>query len=307
MTHISMNLIFKNTFAFLSVISALFVTNLHAQDSAAICATQNQSINVGPSAIQYFKMGEGSPILVLHGLFAQKEQWTDFACQLARNGFAVYAPDLPGYGQSTGFQIESYQLIKEVELIHRFTQKLNLNTFNIAGNSMGGAIAAMFARQYPNEIKSIAFIGAPMGVISWSPQLKDAIYAGINPFIPITADQFDLEMRLLFAKPPELDRAIKESAVAEYTKNNRHYQQVWNIVNLDINVLETAPDSKKPTFITWGKEDGVFNISGRKRVEKKFPNHASYELKDVAHLVMLEKPKEIADLYLQFLRSRQLQ
>lgn len=302
-----MHKILRKSTALIGFVLMLVCVNVKAQDPAAICAPQNQSIQVGPSAIQYFKMGEGSPILVLHGLFAQKEQWTDFACQLAKNGFAVYAPDLPGYGQSTGFPIESYQLIKEVELIHRFTQKLNLNAFNIAGNSMGGAIAAMFAHQYPNEVKSIAFIGAPMGVISWSPQLKDAIYAGINPFIPITVQQFDLEMRLLFAKPPELDQAIKEAAVTEYTKNNRHYQQVWNIVNLDINVLESAPDSKKPTFITWGKEDGVFNISGRKRVDKKFPNHASYELKDVAHLVMLEKPKEIADLYLQFLRSRQLQ
>jgi pimeloyl-ACP methyl ester carboxylesterase len=284
-----------------------FFSVARAQDSSSVCAPQTQSINVGPSSIQYFKMGEGSPIVVLHGLFAQKEQWTDFACVLAKNGFAVIAPDLPGYGQSLGFPIESYQLIKEVEYLHRFTQKLKLHSFNIAGNSMGGAIAAMFAYQYPQEIRSIAFIGAPMGVISWSPQLKEAINSGINPFIPINVEQFNLEMSLLFAKPPELSNAIKEAAVAEYTKNNRHYQQVWNIVNLDIHVLETYPDSKKPTFITWGKEDGVFNISGKKRVDKKFPNHSSYELKEVAHLVMLEKPKEIADLYLQFLRSRHLQ
>ncbi len=284
-----------------------FFSAARAQDSNSICTTQIQSIHVGPSSIQYFKMGEGSPIVVLHGLFAQKEQWTDFACVLAKNGFAVFAPDLPGYGQSLGFPIESYQLIKEVEYLHRFTQKLNLHSFNIAGNSMGGAIAAMFAYQYPKEIRSIAFIGAPMGVISWSPQLKEAINNGINPFIPINVEQFNLEMSLLFAKPPDMSNAIKEAAVTEYTKNNRHYQQVWNIVNLDIHVLETYPSSKKPTFITWGKEDGVFNISGKKRVDQKFPNHSSYDLKDVAHLVMLEKPKEIADLYLQFLRSRQLQ
>ena len=302
-----MNTSFKNIAVLFGLIGSLFFTHVRAQDSSPVCTPQIQSLDVGPSSIQYFKMGEGSPIVVLHGLFAQKEQWTDFACVLAKNGFAVFAPDLPGYGQSVGFPIESYQLIKEVEYLHRFTQKLNLHSFNIAGNSMGGAIAAMFAYQYPQEIRSIAFIGAPMGVISWSPQLKEAINTGINPFIPINVEQFNLEMGLLFAKPPELSNAIKEAAVAEYNKNNRHYQQVWNIVNLDIHILETYPDSKKPTFITWGKEDGVFNISGKRRVDKKFPNHSSYKLKDVAHLVMLEKPKEIADLYLQFLRSRHLQ
>ena len=91
-----MHKILRKSTALIGFVLMLVCVNVKAQDPAAICASQKQSIQVGPSAIQYFKMGEGSPILVLHGLFAQKEQWTDFACQLAKNGFAVYAPDLPG-------------------------------------------------------------------------------------------------------------------------------------------------------------------------------------------------------------------
>ena len=60
--------------------------------------------------IKYFQVGSGQPVLWWHGLFAQKEQWLVFACNMSRHGYAIYAPDLPGYGQSTGFPIESYKL-----------------------------------------------------------------------------------------------------------------------------------------------------------------------------------------------------
>ena len=291
----------KVLFVFLWFISVA----ARSQDVDQSCSAQNHSIQIKESSIQYFTMGTGKPVLLLHGLFAQKEQWTDMACQLTKKGFLVYAPDLPGYGQSLGFPIESYQLSKEADLIHDFTYKLNLQPFHIAGNSMGGAIAALYAQKYPGNVKSIAFIGAPMGIISWSPQIKNAIYQGINPFIPITVDQFDLEMSLLFANPPVMSDAIKNGAIAEYSKNNRHYQQVWDIANLDIAILESAQNSMKPTFIVWGKKDGVFNIAGRPLLNKKFPNHISVEIADAAHLIMLEKPQEIADLYGSFMNSKE--
>ena len=289
----------------LSLLVAHSVAN--AGDLNTTCAPQNGSVQLEQSSIQYFRVGSGAPVMLLHGLFAQKEQWTQFACQLATGGYTVFAPDLPGYGQSVGFPIETYQLSKEVESIHAFAQKIGLKTFHIAGNSMGGAIAALYAQKYPSEVKSIAFIGAPMGVVGWSPQMREAITAGINPFIPITVDQFNLELSLLFAKPPSIDPAVKEAVVSEYVKNNRHYQQVWDIVNLDIFVLKMPKKTLKPTFITWGKEDGVFNIVGRPLLNQQFPNHVSYELKNMSHLVMLEQPNEIVDLYLPFLKSNALQ
>lgn len=188
----------------------------------------------------------------MHGLFAQKEQWLDFACNMSRHGYAVYAPDLPGYGQSTGFPIENYKLSKEVSSVHEFVQKLELKPFHIAGNSMGGAIMAMYNTQYPDNVQSLAFIGAPLGVISWSPQVRSAIFKGVNPLIPINLNQFDLEMSLLFYKPPAISSEIKESAIKNYVSNNLHYQQVWNIVNLDLMVLENNQVSTTPTFIAWG-------------------------------------------------------
>lgn len=285
----------------LFVVLFLFGIGCQAQAGDSKCQFISGSADIEGGKIAYLKVGSGKSVVLLHGLFAQKEQWTDFACELSKSGFHVYIPDLPGYGQSTGFAITDYQLSKQVELIHRFTQELNLKTFNLAGNSMGGAIAALLASRYPNEVVTLAFIGAPMGIVAWSDQIKAAMYQGVNPFIPITVNQFDLEMSLLFASPPKIDQAIKESAVKEYLNNNRHYQQVWDIVNLDDAVLDPLSRSIKPTFIVWGQQDGIFNVSGIGLLKKKYPNANASIMANASHLMMLEKPKEVAKLYQSFL------
>ena len=274
-----------------------------AQGVHSKCQIVYGSIAVDEGDIQYLSVGSGEPVLLLHGLFAQKEQWSDFACELSKSGYAVYAPDLPGYGQSVGFAISNYQLSREADLLYRFTQKLGLKSFNIAGNSMGGAIAGLMANQHSKQVKTLAFIGAPMGIIGWSPQIKSAIHQGINPFIPITVNQFNLEMSLLFFNPTPIANAIQEAAIQEYSINNRHYQQVWDIVNLDIAVLDSISTTEKPSFIIWGEDDGIFNVAGKSKLDKKYPNAISATVSGASHLIMVEKPVEIAGLYAEFLKA----
>lgn len=289
----------------LSIFLLVFIgAEAHSENLPAQCSPKLKQLALEKGTVQYLEVGSGSPVVLLHGLFAQKEQWSEFACELSKGGYSVYAPDLPGYGASTGFPIEDYQLDKEVLLIHQFIQKLQLTKLHLAGNSMGGAIAALYSAKYPEVVKSLGFIGAPLGIVGWSPQVRNAITSGVNPFIPITAAQLNLEMSLLFSSPPVIPEALQLEMVQPYILNNRHYQQVWDIVGLDMNALAVLPKSYKPTFIVWGEGDGIFNISGKALLDKKYPKALSLSVPNASHLIMLEKPPEIAGLYRGFLRMR---
>ena len=59
-------------------------------------------------------------------------------------------------------------------------------------------------------------------------------------------------MRLLFVNPPAIPESVKTARVKAYVEHNRHYQQVWNIVNLDDTVLYPPRRSAIPTLILWG-------------------------------------------------------
>ena len=193
-----------------SALVILFCTCAHSQNSSPTCPLVSKTTAIDGGVISYLEGGKGERILLLHGLFAQKEQWLEVGCALAIGGFEVIAPDLPGYGASTAYPVSVYSLEKQVKILH---QLVGGGPIHIAGSSMGGAIASFYADQYPKEIKSLAFIGAPLGIIGWSPKVKALIFQGINPFIPISNDQLDLEMGLLFFKPPVIEEAVKEQFV----------------------------------------------------------------------------------------------
>ena len=282
---------------------ALFANPLFSQTQVANCPLLTKTVAVDGSAMSYLVGGHGDSIVLLHGLFAQKEQWLDVGCALASQGFEVLAPDLPGYGASSGYPVTVYGLDSQVDTLHKFMLRLGKDNMHIAGSSMGGTIAALYAQKYPGQIKSLAFIGAPLGIIGWSPQVRKAIFEGVNPFIPMNEKQFDLEMYLLFFKPPKIDAGIKAKLVQEYVENNRHYQQVWDIVNFYDRSLGSMEMNTPRTLILWGEQDGIFSIDGLPLIKEAFKNSQAMRFPDAAHLLMLEQPKKVVRVYGEFLRE----
>lgn len=283
-----------------SFIGANFVT---AAPTDSNCNIATLEMKLTDGVVSYNKVGKGRPILLLHGLFADKEQWNSIACQLSQAGYQAIAPDLPGYGSSKNFPVQDYALENQTKLLHELTTKLGIQKVDLAGSSMGGAIAHLYSQQYPQQVHSVAFIGSPLGVIDWSNSLKAAIIEGINPFIPITEQQFDLEMSLLFVKPPQIPIPIKQAKVADYLKNNRNYQQTWDIVNLYDHLLAQPITHTFPTLIFWGEADKIYDISGAETLKRYFPNSELLKFPQAGHLLLIENAEQAASIYLKFLKD----
>jgi pimeloyl-ACP methyl ester carboxylesterase len=267
----------------------------------APCNIESATQEVGQGTIAYRSAGTGSEVLLLHGLFAQKEQWDEVLCALAQAGYRASAPDLPGYGQSTGYALVAYALAEQVALLDKFMKARGIVRFHLAGNSMGGAIAAMYANAYPKNVMSLAFIGGTLGIGDWGAAVRQAIFKGTNPFIPVNEAEFELELSLLLNKVPALSESTKSAMVRPYIDNHEHYQQVWNIVNLYAGVMKTMKPSPVPTLILWGERDQVFDATGAIALAKKFPHSRRFLMPDVGHLPMLDAPSTVAAHYTAFL------
>ena len=275
---------------------------------AAGCSISDSTLDLDGGTIHYSRSGQGSPVLLLHGLFAQKEQWHAVLCALAGQGYDAIAPDLPGFGQSTGFDVAAYDLGAQAERLRGFADGLKIGAFDLVGNSMGGTIAAIYAERFPKDVKHLAFIGPPLGVIAWGPRVRQAIEGGINPFIPVDRTQFDLEMGILFDTPPEVPAEIRDTLIESYTKYNRHYQQVWDIVNLFDTALDKRPldrplDARIPVLILWGEADAVYPVEGAATLQELLPGSRLVKLPRAGHLPMVERPAETASHLIAFLRD----
>lgn len=271
--------------------------------SASSCTIASLTAHVGNSTLSYSQVGNGRSILLLHGLFASSEQWNTIMCRLSEVGYRAIAPDLPGYGNSNGFTLRDYALENQTTLLHELMEKLGIKSFDLAGSSMGGAIAQLYAQRYPNQVRSLAFIGSPLGIVDWANSVKEAIFTGINPFIPITKEQFALEISLLFFTPPTIPDSVIAEKVNDYITRNRHYQQVWDIVNLYDDILCQDVPTQLPTFIIWGKEDKIYDISGANRLQECIAGSQAIQLPKAGHLLLMENADEVASKYVEFLQT----
>lgn len=278
---------------------------LAVADDANHCAISTLEIRFDEGVMQARQAGAGPTILLLHGLFASKEQWDALLCPLAAGGYRAIAPDLPGYGASTGFPIADYGLENQVARLAELVERLGLEQVDLAGNSMGGTIAALYARTYPDQVRSLALIGAPFGLAQWGADVRAAMYEGVNPFIPVDIEQLELELNLLLVTPPSLPEEVKEALVADYVERNRHYQQVWTIVTLFGDVLlRPGLRIRTPTLAIWGERDRIFPVAGAARLRFAFPLGKRVILPGAGHLPHVENTEAIADLYLDFLDAR---
>lgn len=271
----------------------------------AACDIAARTYVLNEVTLHFSEVGEGDPIVMLHGLFAERSQWHEVGCALAAQGYRILVPDLPGFGQSRTIPISGYRLENQVSLLDAWLTGMGVESFHLGGNSMGGAIATLYAARYPGKVKSLAIIGGPMGVTGWHEPVRNAIYNGINPFIPLTVAELELEMKLLFARPFELPAALKQELVAGYSANYRQFVQVWDLVSLYHSILLPVRIVSIPVLVVWGEQDSIFAINeGLGGLRRIVPEAHVVQLPETGHLPMVESPREVGAHWLRFLGKR---
>lgn len=101
-----------------------------------------------------------APVLVLvHGSNASLFTWEPWAKRLDKK-FRVVSIDMPGHGLTGAVPDGDYSQEAMVRVTKEVVDKLNLAKFALAGNSMGGAVAARFAEEYPDRVTHLILVDA---------------------------------------------------------------------------------------------------------------------------------------------------
>ena len=117
-------------------------------------------------------LGQGPPLIILHGLFGSLDNWMTHARKLSED-FTVYLVDQRNHGKSPHSNEWSYPLMAED--LHEFMSKEGIYASNFLGHSMGGKTVIQFAMQYPEQIEKL--IVADMGVKAYPPHHTEIIAA----------------------------------------------------------------------------------------------------------------------------------
>lgn len=107
-----------------------------------------------------YTSGEGPPLLLLHGLGGSGRYWAGMAAPMAGRRRLI-APDLAGFGRSDKPRI-AYTAELHLTTLETMLDALDAGArVDVAGHSMGGILAALFALRRPERVASLAVVASP--------------------------------------------------------------------------------------------------------------------------------------------------
>ena len=263
------------------------------------------SVAVGNLDIAYLRnqeMSAGDTIVMIHGFGANKDNWTRLAGHLT-DDFNVYAIDLPGHGDSSKPLDIGYRLEDQAGYVAKILEALSVEDAHIMGNSMGGAITALYAANYPGKVKS-AVLFDPAGMLEYESELVDLGMEGDNPLIPKKTGDFERLMEFALEKEPFVPWPImgvmEERAIANRDINEVIFAAIRD-AGFESDFRNAITRIQAPVLIIWGKEDRVINYRNGEVFAAAIPN-ARLELMDgIGHAPMVEAPAESAELFRTFI------
>ncbi|MBN2517012.1 MAG: alpha/beta hydrolase [Deltaproteobacteria bacterium] len=251
--------------------------------------------------VAYLEGGKGDTILLLHGFSGNKDNWTTFAKQLAVN-FHVVAIDIPGFGESSKIETESYTIDSQAKRIKKIIDVLGLVKFHLAGNSMGGIIAGKYTAAFPDKVLSLALFDTGGIYSAEKSEFIKLLERGENPFLIDSPHGFDEMMQFIYETPPTIPKRIKVYLTKQMISSREFNEKIWKELAQEMYLLESdLPKINAKTLIVWGEKDRILHLSSTRILEKSLPHATTVIIKGCGHVPMIEKPQETAQHYLEFL------
>jgi pimeloyl-ACP methyl ester carboxylesterase len=120
---------------------------------------ESEIISVMDAMVHIRDRGEGVPVFLIHGSFASLHTWDAWESVLAKK-YRTISMDLPGHGLTGPNSSQVYSQNYYRDLVFAIADTLKIDTFYVAGNSMGGNVALRMALERPARIKKLILVDA---------------------------------------------------------------------------------------------------------------------------------------------------
>ncbi len=245
------------------------------------------------TVVHYLEAGQGPLLVLVHGLGSSADVWRDSMRLLARS-YRVVALDLPGYGKSDRPRAD-YSIEYQASALADFLDALEQGKVALAGNSMGGWIAALVALNRPEKVSHLILVD--------SAGLKRDSLPPIN-LNPATKEEQRLLMLSLFA-----DKSFaSEQAVNDQWEYRKNVTATVQATLLSLKTRRPYLDErlkyiKIPTLIIWGRQDALTPADLAERFNKGIAGSRLVLIDKAGHLPQVEKPMAFYRAVKGFVRS----
>jgi pimeloyl-ACP methyl ester carboxylesterase len=272
---------------------------------------------VDGNPVNTIELGEGPPLLFVHGLSGSWQNWLEQLPVLA-DDHRVIALDLPGFGHSP-MPREEISIAGYARLLDGLLGELEIDAAAVVGNSMGGFIGAELAIAFPERVERLVLVSAA-GLSTYNeprtvramPALRrlERIAAFGAGWLASKSDAVtrrprlrDATMNLVVRHPGRLPAALAAEQLRGAGKPG--FMQALAAV-IEYDVRERLPLLACPTLIVWGDRDRLITVEDADVFEELIPDSRKVIFEDTGHMAMLERPAAFNELLSGFLGEQPL-
>ena len=302
----------KLLYFFLTVLILLFVAflflrkaDIPLQDLKADYAKAPSAfIEIDDMPVHYRKEGTGPALLLLHGTASSLHTWEPWVDQL-KDSFTCVSVDLPAFGLTGPNTDHDYSTKTYNEFINELMIQLNIDSFHIAGNSLGGYIAWNYALDFPDRVNKLVLVAAA-GYPHDPPQLfkmlANPILAPILKQISVRSLAENNLKEVYYDDAQITDELIDRYYHMSLREGNRD-ALIARVKRRDENRIDQISQLEEPTLLMWGEADPWVPFEDAHKFKKNISNSTLISYKDAGHVPMEEKPIQSAEDVKQFLLS----
>ena len=261
-----------------------------------------------PASANFVQQGNGIPVILIHGIAASLHDWDALIPELTQNGYAAYALDLLGHGDSPKPDLQAYQADWLFEHFERWVRSLHLTERAILiGHSLGGYIALEYARRVSAWTRGLILVNPLYSSLQLNPFLRRS-YSGRNlrGYIASRAptwmyrafvDIGSVVMGRNHAGLHSLPERVRIQTALDYA---RTAPGVYRIPNGIADLTEALPHIRVPTLVVWGDRDQTLSPASFAEMVSMMP-HATGKSVRAGHVPHQSNATEFNSLVLEFL------
>jgi pimeloyl-ACP methyl ester carboxylesterase len=250
--------------------------------------------------IAYERVGEGPPLVLVHGAALDSRMWRPQIAALA-DEFTVIAWDEPGAGRSSGVPA-GFGLADYASCLVALIEALDLGPAHVAGLSWGGTVALELYRHQPELVMTLLLVDTYAG---WKGSLPEhevqARVEGARRMFAAADHSFDPRLPGLFAGDPPAEFGPLLDAMAADVRLESMRNAL--LVMAEADQRDLLPRIAVPTLLIWGELDARSPLSVARQFEQAIPDTQLVVIPDAGHVSNLEQPAPFNDAIRAFCRA----
>jgi abhydrolase domain-containing protein 6 len=241
---------------------------------------RGHDIQVGPHRIHYLKVGEGPPLVLVHGVAMRAADLAPLFRSLSRQ-HTVYAPDLLGYGDSDKPRDADYSVTLQTGVVRGFLDAMKLEQPDVMGVSMGGWIAMKLAAEHPERVKRLVLVSSAgftfktsLNELSFSARTIAELRASLSLQTDRAGMIPEFILRDILRQSKEKSWIVRASMRSMLTKGEVLDNKLQRVT--------------MPVLLVWGTADRIVPFSVAARMRREMPHAELVALDGCGHLAIIE-------------------